>query len=244
MQLGAGLVVAVDRNNDCLRSINRISKLTETFVGVCEKTGSNDDYLTSGTARFSGPWDVIVNNQNTSLLYVTDEYNDAIRLVNIKTKMVSTLVSSSNIDNPKGIIQDKTGNLYVVANHALLKIMPQDGSITIQTLSGSTSTKGFLDSMRRKALYNEPRSVVMLNPTMFLLADHKNNLLRVVDLKTNRTTSVCTGNIGYGSGPIDQCELNKPSSLLIAGTTVYIGEWKGIRKIIGGQYTSSAVNPL
>ena len=66
-----------------------------------------------------------------------------------------------------------------------------------------------------------------------LVAEEGNNRLRVLDLNTNQTSSICSGERGHKDGNLLFCSLAEPYSLMLHKGEIYVGENKRIRKIKG-----------
>ena len=124
----------------------------------------------------------------------------------------------------------ETGDFYMTVSQAVGIFSYQMKTFTV--ISGSTSS-GFKDGPFSDVQFNHPFVLSFLNNHTLLVSDHVNNRLRVLDLITNTSSSICTGDVGHADGNFSTCTLYRPYGLLILTDTVYIGTYKRIRQIEG-----------
>ena len=99
-------------------------------------------------------------------------------------------------------------------------------------MAGSSSRNGFVDGAFSQIRFNHPYGVVFLSPHKLLIADLSNHRLRVLDLFTNTSSSICSGR-GTSDGDLPSCELNGHWSLLTVHDVIFVGEYQRIRSIQG-----------
>ena len=103
---------------------------------------------------------------------------------------------------------------------------------TFTVISGSTS-RGFQDGPFSEVQFYGPVALSFLNNHTLLVSDHRNNRLRVLNLITNTSSSICSGEEGHTDGNFSPCSLKSPLGLLTLEDTVYIGNFLRIRRIEG-----------
>lgn len=81
---------------------------------------------------------------------------------------------------------------------------------------------GFQDGIFSDVRFNFPREIVFMTSKTVLVADERNNRLRLLDLKTNSSSSVCSGEFGN--------QLSIGSSSLIADKARHSLCWHGVSK--------------
>jgi sugar lactone lactonase YvrE len=175
---GSNLYVA-DSGNYTIRKINIASGAVSTLVGMVGTSGMLDG--TGTTATFNTTAGITTDGTN---LYVTDQYNNAIRKVVIASGEVSTLVVHTVVgfaygfNNPLGITTDGT-NLYVAdqASNLMRKIIIASGEVS--TLAGIPFTAGSADGMGSVATFNVPVGVTTDGNSLYV-ADSFNNTIRKI----------------------------------------------------------------
>ena len=208
------ILIVVDRNNYCLRRINRDTGLTTTFSGVCTSPGYRD-----GTqAKFSLPTSIIRDNQNRNQLLVTDDYNDAIRTVAVSDGSVGILIKSSTHLYPECLTQNTAGDIFVTTPYAVYCISYARKTITL--IAGSPTTTGYRDSSMLNSLFTYPRELIFIQTNKLLIADENNNKLRLLDLDKDQVTTLnlCNGCVS----------LYRPYSIMLTNDSLYVGEYEKI----------------
>lgn len=84
-----GTIYVIEREGHCVRRIDLVKRTIERFAGTGEK-GYAGDEGPALTARFNGPKEIEVDR--TGNVYIVDSDNDAIRRIDSKTGIVSTVV--------------------------------------------------------------------------------------------------------------------------------------------------------
>ena len=129
------------------------------------------------------------------------------------------------------IIQSlETGDFYMAVSHAVGIFSYQMKSFTV--ISGSTS-RGFQDGAFSEVRFDEPFALLFLNKHTILVSDLLNHKLRVLDLISNTSSSICSGYRGNADGNFSTCLLKSPRGLLTLKDSVYIGTSLRIRRIEG-----------
>lgn len=125
--------------NHAIRKITSEGVVT-TLAGGCQGSGDG----TGTSACFNDPEGLALNATGT-LLYVADNANASIRIINTVTQVVTTLARS--VTNPFVLILEPTGTyLYVNDNnHRIGRITVATGAVSVfagKTTSGATNANG------------------------------------------------------------------------------------------------------
>lgn len=234
-QLTGPHVVFADYLNNCLRDVWRANRQTSPYAGKC-RTGLGG-YANGVEARFSFPTYIITdtfrgNSTEEQILIITDTGNNALREMNTKTKVVTTLIKSKDqLRFMQAITQDLvTGDLFVTRRYSVVRFSYE--TTTLILLAGSHSA-GKRDGSFSDTLFQSPIGLVLLANEKLLVADSDNHVLRLLDLPSETTSSICTGKEGKVNEKFDLCELTRPSSLIVVGDRLYCGVPGGIRMVIG-----------
>jgi streptogramin lyase len=119
----AGNVYVADTGNHAIRRMTPSGNdwVVNTFAGSAGHPGSNDG--PASVARFSGPSGLAFDNSGS--LYVADTFNDTIRRITsagVVTTLAGSPIQSGSVDGsgsaarflqPRGIVLDSAGNIYV-----------------------------------------------------------------------------------------------------------------------------------
>jgi hypothetical protein len=223
-QINASTVILADTFNCCLRIVDRHSFLTEQFAGTCENWGYRDGQDT----LFKLPHSVLKNARTNNSLFVTDHGKSALRVVNVLTRMTSTLISIG-LYNPTGLAFDPLQQKLLISNSYYITALDLDTNSSIN-IAGSGGP-GFSDGSLSKARFNNPDELTYLTHQIIAVAEGANNRLKVVDRKNNVVTSICDGYSKTTDGSTLVCSLSRPTSLLLLNGTLYIGQEGAIRMI-------------
>lgn len=123
LQLNKTHVVIADYFNHCLRLLNRLTNTTSPYVGVCGKPGD----VVDGPANqviFNQPSDVMFDKRDPTKLIILDDYNDAIRSLDTKTMIVSTIfMNETTMPRPRyGIFDmDDPDIMYITIMRQIVK---------------------------------------------------------------------------------------------------------------------------
>src|SRR5205823_1201350 len=108
------------------------------------------------------------------------------------------------------------------STHHRIVITNMDGKKIAVVGSGEPGLK---DGDYGKAQFNDPQGMAVKGETLYV-ADRKNHVLRAVDMKTQKVTTIAgTGKQGFdreGDGPALKTGLNSPWDLLLDGDRMFI----------------------
>lgn len=230
VQLASDKVMAVDHANNCTRLIDRNSNRTTSFVGKCHSGG----YLDGPNAKFAYPNDLIRYRNQTEIVLITDVKNNAIRVINTNTRITSTLMRDDIIRDIRSILQHGvTDTFYITTKTAVFKYTIGDVKPSILAGAPEVFYLGSSDGAFDQALFDEPAGMYLLNEMTLLVADARNNKIRVLDLENRTTSSICSGNKGNDDGTAADCTLHRPSAFYLLGDKLLIGQIYRIRQIKG-----------
>jgi sugar lactone lactonase YvrE len=192
---------------------NRITLLVDSltngfgfsnFAGNSASPGFiNNTTLISAT--FNRPQGITIDN--SGILYVSEENNNAIRRIGGATG-VTTLAGSgtagsadgigtaATFNKPFGVVADTFGNVYVADtfNHRIRRITTLDGIVT--TLAGSTV--GFSNGTGINSQFNFPKGIAIDPLGNLYVADEMNNRIRKIETSTGIVTTLAgSGTIGF-----------------------------------------------
>ena len=216
-------IVFVDGNIHCLRLYNRLQDTVKKLVGSCNNSYSG--FRDGADALFNVPMKVIQDNQDPCLLYVIDSRNHALRMVT-KTRIphVTTLIKNDHKEYT-GLTQEPEGRyLYITYFEGLERYdLMTNTSLDIV----SKSTRYTNDAMMYDGAIVHLEGIILYRD-LVIIADRGRQILFVVDLTNNTTSTICTGVEGHRSGNDSFCQLSYPKTLLELNGDIYIGELQHI----------------
>lgn len=146
--------------------------------------------------------------------------NDALRMVDVKSGIVSTF-QREGLHHPREVICSLSNKYFIVLNDNFLASLNLR-TRKISTLTGR-STSGHMDGSFQNALFHIPSSIQPLTERIYMIADNKNNRLRVIDAETECVYSICTGEPFKVLGDMKNCAIKSPATLLYTEGQLYIG---------------------
>ena len=191
-------ILAVDKNNHCLRLLNRINNRTNAVAGQCQTSGRVDG-SGKNAARFASPH-FIIDGQYQNEYFITDLGNGAIRIYDHNTSNVGTLVEG--MQNPKEIVLNQNRTLiFVTVDQGVAKV-----NISAQSIS-------FFPNNEKWLAYG----ITRLPYTSYLLVTHRGgtrgNTLTVFTELGAQNQTICDGTYGTTDGQYSTCQINKPASV-------------------------------
>jgi len=232
-------VYFVDSNNNKIRKFDVVSGVVSTVAGTGE-VGSTDGALLIAT--FNMPYGICIDSTN-KLLFVSDTFNNKIRVINLTTNIVSTIAGTgensfadgtglaSMFSMPKGLVY-LNGDVFVAdtGNNRIRKLKNTTDIWATTTLSGngnlyttavdsssiSNYEKYFVDGLTGSTSTFYAPSDIVHDGVYLYVADTNNNRIRKVST-TDGSTSTIAGNFNAGAtnGIGALASFNHPSALSI-----------------------------
>ena len=151
----------------------------------------------------------MIDQKNKNQLLITDRFNKAVRTVDVMSQDVGTFVKSDSLDSINSITQEeKSGDLYVTTYVAVYRI-----TYTQRTISRISGGSGYRDSTLLDSLFYDPHALIFIKPHTLLVADRGNNKLRLLEMKSDKVTTLHDSN-----------SLSSPTSLLLTNNSLYVGQ--------------------
>ena len=230
--------VVCDNTNRRLRLIS-FSGRVKTIAGI----GQIGDGI-GVDSRFLKPFD-IVKHPGKDTIYITDQFNHAIRQMDLRTKSVKIIAgngSSGNIygvganatlNRPMNMAISQTGDsLYFTEPFSNRIKLLLTKTREVKLLAG-TDISGYLDStIGRFAKFNQPQDIAIKGNILYV-ADARNQRIRAINVVNSRVTtfagsgSLSTG--GFKDSTLLLSRFNRPFSLEWVGNKLFIGEESGLR---------------
>jgi sugar lactone lactonase YvrE len=186
-----GNMYLADYNNHRVRKINASGIIT-TVAGV-GTAGYSGDGRVSSYAQLSSPAGVYIDS-STGTMYIADSGNNRIRRVN-SSGIITTFAgsgaaafsgdggpaTSASLRNPLSIAMDSTGSIYIAdtGNSFVRKV---NSSGIISTVAGAVTNGYSGDGGPATSAMLFLPSCIVIDPTgNIFIADHNNNIIRVVN---------------------------------------------------------------
>ena len=185
-QISRSEVIFTDFNNHCLRSLDRKTNQTSTYCCNCTNIGHRDGV----DALLAHPVSVILDLMNSQQLIISEYYSGSLRTVNTVSKHVSTIYLEISYRLAYLLQDSAKGDIYATFNRGVGFYDYQSNKFCVIT---GSATFGFLDGELSRLNFNAPRGLAFLSHSTLLVADVNNYRLRVLDLTTNTSSSICSG---------------------------------------------------
>lgn len=186
-----------DTGNNLIRKLDLAGQVVSTIAG-----GTTPGYVDGplAAARFNQPYAIAVSVDGNRL-YVADTRNNAIRLVNLQTGLVSTIAGGTNgsadgtgktaqFSAPDGVaLSSDEKTLYVADynNHTIRSIDLASGQVT--TIAGQVNRCGHVDGFGTKATLCSPGLLATDGNTLFW-GDTTTGLVRAFNLTTGQVSTM------------------------------------------------------
>jgi len=230
-QLNTAHVVLADFRSHCIKLLTREDNNINVVAGSCGTSGYKEGGL--GVGQLSYPWGVQIDVRNPEKLLVTDQNNNALRSVDIKTGELSTVINTG-FNTPRGFLWAGRQLLVANRNHYISQVSwSSNGTISNTLLAGSTSSGDVIGSFEI-ARIAYPYDIEEVTDNLFLVAEGGNRKLKLMDMKKRIVGPVCF----KGEDPCTESSLfpDKPSALLNVGEAIYVGMYQKIFKLSGEYY--------
>lgn len=171
-------LIVSDRDNWCLRLVNRTSVTTSTLLGRCEEQrlstlGSEDENANNVRLTSAGALALTANK-----LYFVDGMD--LRLLNLDTGLVRNLGTAPQSIQGLTLLD---GNLLATVNHGLMNISISDEHrVDGDFLVGGDFPGDDSGSLTMTA-FNQPMGVTEVTERVYLVVDHINSHLKLIDFK-------------------------------------------------------------
>ena len=220
-----------DTYNHCLWLLDRVTGSTSLFAGECTKKG----YQNGHAASFHYPYSVALDVKNRSQLIVADKSNNALRSVDIQSRVVSTLVKMNATIDVRSFTQDKqSGDFMLVAGTKIYRYNYIRKEVSHIAGRRDSAFSVYTDSNLEDSMFKDLTDITALDSTTCLVADY--GRIRLVDLVHDKIGTLffefkkCGPDIG-GLQPL-YSKRTPPgySSLLVINGTLLIGRLGSIVK--------------
>jgi len=238
---GSSLYVAVgDPQNSDGQAIRRMDLSTGAvfaFAGVMRTSEFADGI--GAAARFQNPEGIWGDDRN---LYVVDQFNFTIRVVDRVTGAVSLLAGKpgrqgtqdGNGPNASFALPHRIwgeGRRVYVTDANSVRSIDLDTAEVI-TLAGISGQTGAVDGFGSDARFQNPVGLWSSNGVLYI-ADASNCVVRKLDLASGRVSTIAGvfGQPGTADGTGAAARFRLPTSLWGDGTTLYVGDFDTIRTV-------------
>lgn len=216
----SGQMYVADTLNHTIRRIDLKTNVITTIAGTGEK-GFSGDGGPAAKAQFNGTFALALNKANDRL-YVADLSNRRVRMIDLKSGIISTIAgngqngepsdgaeaASSPLVDPRAVTVDSKGNVYILERRGnALRVVDAKGKIRTLIRPGSVTPD-----------LNGPKHLCVDGRDSVIIADAENHLIRRYDPGSGRTTVIAgTGKPGsriHSSNPLST-ELNRPHGVTV-----------------------------
>ena len=195
------------------------------MAGSCDISGFADGQA----ARFNLPRSLAFDKRNPGRLLITDFRNNALRFANATDGVVGTVIRTG-FNRPRGLAWHNERLLVCNENYISEVVWDVNGAVSNKRLTIATGY-GYRDGAFSLAQFSIPVEIQQISPGFFLIADHQNRKLRLLDMFRRKVLPVCDGSLSTCTRGTALAA--SPNSLLVSNGTVYIGGHPTIFKLTG-----------
>jgi DNA-binding beta-propeller fold protein YncE len=226
----SGEIYVADTWNNRIRKIDPRTGRITAFAGTGTK-GFSGDGGPAAKAEFGGIYCIALDEAGQAL-HLADLDNRRIRVIDLKTSVVSTLAGngqkgvpedgadarSAPLVDPRAVAVDSRGNVYILerGGHAL-RVVDRSGKIRTVVGTGAKGASGD-GGDARKATLNGPKHLCVDPRGNVVIADTENHRIRLYQPEGGTIVNLAgngrKGTAGLG-GPPGDAELNQPHGVTI-----------------------------
>ena len=234
-----GALYIADTGNNVVRRIDLSTGIITTFAGT-GKRGYTGDGGPAAQATFQGPHSIQFDV--TGQLYVCDVGNHAIRRIDPKSGIISTIAGTGKagptpdgaplagtpFNNPRSLDLDRDGNPWIVTREGN-QVFKLDLKAGVIRLMGGTGQPGFTGNggPALAATLSGPKGIALDSAGNAWLVDTESHSIRRINAATGNL-ELMLGTGARGDGPVGKatdCALNRPHGVFVdADGSVLIGD--------------------
>ncbi len=229
----SGNIYIADTFNYRIRKLSIDTGIISTVAGI-STSGFSGDGLLATASEINAPYGVSVDDSGN--IYIADTYNHRIRRVDAVTGSITTVAgngsaafsgdggpaTSASLNNPRKVIVDKGGNIYIADtnNNRIRMVDASSGIITTVAGNGSGAFAGDGGAATSASIY-WPYSVAIDNSGNLYIADYSNMRIRKVEKATGIISTVAgKGGTGYitfsgEGGPATSASIGTPYGVTV-----------------------------
>jgi streptogramin lyase len=247
-----GNLFVVDRLNYCVRKVDAKTGNISTVAGTSGKSGFAGDGGPATKAQLAEPNGICLDGKGK--LYIADVAGHRVRVVDLKTGTIRTLVGNGKgastgdggplknaaLNGPRAVAMHPDGSLILVERngHRLRRIDLKAGKIEAFAGTGKSGYTGD-GGPALQATFDGPKEIDIDSDGNVYVVDTENEAIRRIDAKTGIVTTIAgkgrtkTPGLGDG-GPATAATLGRPHGVAVGPDgAVYIGDTNShrIRKV-------------
>jgi hypothetical protein len=252
-------VYIADSQNNRVRAVNSGFIFTVAGNGV-GSFGGDGGFATS--ANLKNPTGVAVSGTS---LYIADNQNNRIRMVNLTTGIISTVAgtgaagsggdggpaTSAQLNGPYGVAVNISGDLLIADtnNNRIRLVNLITGIISTVAGNGTVGNGGDGGPATSAQLYHPMGVALDLSGDIFIADTDNQRVREVAGISGTISTVAGTGSVGYScaTGIATSAGLHNPTGVAALSPTIFVVADTGnqcVRVVVGGAIFSVIVNGI
>lgn len=227
-QVNRTYTLIADSFHGCIRSVDRLTNITQHVAGICKERVYSWETHTDGKLSEATFHVISTMEYHQGVIYVVENAKKTVRKVSMQEGEVTTIVAKDRFrkyDVPRRLLFDQFRKMiYITAFNGLSQFDLSTGSFSYLTQEYGNSSKGHL----RTSEWSGASEIIFIDQDTLLVTDTFNGKLKAIDLKSMTVNTWC---FQYAPSKTSCEYYRSPAAMTLMSCTVYLSIARGIQKL-------------